>query len=132
MEDDLKILKEEYLSNHWLVLSQILNLNWGDQTETKYWLKWKYYPIKEFSNPIPAQLSLFKNSRYFEERSTNQPTDRPTWVGILLVNPRGREQIFFVSFAQIQQSETLGSHTPARYLTNSILFQMKDDLNFFL
>ena len=33
MEDDLKILKVEYLSNHWSDFSQILNLRSGDQTK---------------------------------------------------------------------------------------------------
>ena len=35
MEDDLKILKVEYLSNHWSDLPQILNLGLGDQTKIK-------------------------------------------------------------------------------------------------
>ena len=35
MEDDLRILKVEYLSDHWLDLPQILNLCSGDQTELK-------------------------------------------------------------------------------------------------
>ena len=35
MKDDLKIAKVEYLSNHWLDLPEILNLNSRDQTETK-------------------------------------------------------------------------------------------------
>ena len=35
MEDDLKILKMEYLSNHIVHLSQILNLNSGDQPEVE-------------------------------------------------------------------------------------------------
>ena len=35
MEDDLKISKVEYLSKHWLDLSQILILSLGDQTERK-------------------------------------------------------------------------------------------------
>jgi hypothetical protein len=35
MEDDLKILKVEYLSNHWLDLPQISNLSLGDQTKIK-------------------------------------------------------------------------------------------------
>ena len=30
MEDDLKILKVEYLSNHWLDFPQILNLSLED------------------------------------------------------------------------------------------------------
>jgi hypothetical protein len=33
MEDDLKILNVEYLSNHWSDLVQILNLGYGDQTK---------------------------------------------------------------------------------------------------
>jgi hypothetical protein len=35
MEDELKILKVEYLSNHLLDLPQILNLSSGDQTKIK-------------------------------------------------------------------------------------------------
>jgi hypothetical protein len=35
MEDNLKIEKVEYLSNHWLDLTQILNLSSGDQTKIK-------------------------------------------------------------------------------------------------
>ena len=35
MEDDLKILKAEYLSNRWSDSSQILNLSLGDQTKVK-------------------------------------------------------------------------------------------------
>jgi hypothetical protein len=35
MEDDLKILKVDYLSNHRPELPQILNLSSGDQTEIK-------------------------------------------------------------------------------------------------
>ena len=35
MEDDLKILKVEYLSNHYLFLPEILNLSLGDQTKIK-------------------------------------------------------------------------------------------------
>ena len=32
MEDDFKILKLEYLNNHWMDLSQSWNLSLGDQT----------------------------------------------------------------------------------------------------
>ena len=35
MEDDLKILKLEYRSNHWSDFPQILNLSLGDQTKIK-------------------------------------------------------------------------------------------------
>ena len=43
MEDGLKILKVEYLSNHLLNLSQILNLSLDDQTimYNEDDLKWK-------------------------------------------------------------------------------------------
>ena len=35
MEDNLKILKVEYFSNHWSDLSQIWNLSLWDQTKIK-------------------------------------------------------------------------------------------------
>ena len=35
MEDDLEILKLEYLSNQWSDFPQILNLSFGDQTKIK-------------------------------------------------------------------------------------------------
>ena len=35
MEDDLKILKAEYFSNHWSDFPQILNLRLEDQTKIK-------------------------------------------------------------------------------------------------
>ena len=35
MEEDLKILKVEYLSNHWLDLPQILNLSLVDRIKMK-------------------------------------------------------------------------------------------------
>ena len=36
MEDDLKIFKVEYLSNHWLDLPQTLNLRSGDKIKNKH------------------------------------------------------------------------------------------------
>jgi hypothetical protein len=41
MEDDLKILKVEYLSNHWSDLLQISNLSYGDQTQIKFGLNFE-------------------------------------------------------------------------------------------
>ena len=46
LEDNLKILKVEYISNNWSDLSQILNFSSGDQTKMKNtWneedLQWK-------------------------------------------------------------------------------------------
>ena len=46
MEDDIKILKVEYLNKHWSDLPQILNFSTGDQTKIKNaWneedLQWK-------------------------------------------------------------------------------------------
>ena len=35
MEDNLKILKVEYLNNHWSAFPRILNLSLGDQTKIK-------------------------------------------------------------------------------------------------
>jgi hypothetical protein len=39
MEDDLKILKMEYFSNHWSDLPQIFNLSLEDQTKIENCLK---------------------------------------------------------------------------------------------
>ena len=44
MEDDLQVLKVEYLSNRWSELPQIWNLNSGDQTKIAWNeddLQWK-------------------------------------------------------------------------------------------
>ena len=41
MEEDLKILKVEYLSYHWLDLPHILNLSLEDQTESENGWKMK-------------------------------------------------------------------------------------------
>ena len=44
MEDDLKILKVEYLSNHLLDHTQILNLSWYEQTIFYKSFKWRRPP----------------------------------------------------------------------------------------
>ena len=48
-EDDLKISKVEYLSNHWIDRTQILNLNLGDQTKLNKYFKWRQPPLEEDS-----------------------------------------------------------------------------------
>ena len=47
MEEDLKILKVEYLSNQWLDFPQILNLSLGYHTKIKNGLKQRLPPMKE-------------------------------------------------------------------------------------
>jgi predicted translin family RNA/ssDNA-binding protein len=47
MEDDLKILKIEYLSNHWSDLIQILNLSYVEQTKVYRILKVKTTPMED-------------------------------------------------------------------------------------
>ena len=47
MEDDLKILKVEYLSNHSLDPPQILNLSSGDQKINKKILRWRLPPMED-------------------------------------------------------------------------------------
>ena len=47
MEDDLKILKVEYLSNHLLDHTLILNLSLDDQTKFYNALKWRQPPMEE-------------------------------------------------------------------------------------
>ena len=53
MEDDLKILKVEYLSNNWSDLPQIWNLSSGDQT------KMENAP-NEDNPPIKDNLTILK------------------------------------------------------------------------
>jgi hypothetical protein len=47
MEDDLKILKVEYLSNHWSDIILILNLSYGGQTKVNRSLKVKTTPMED-------------------------------------------------------------------------------------
>ena len=47
MEDDLKILKVEYLRNHLLDHTQILNLSWDDQTILYKSFKWRRPPMED-------------------------------------------------------------------------------------
>jgi hypothetical protein len=47
MEDDLKIKRVEYLSNHILDLTQILNLTLGDQSKVFKHFKWRQTPMED-------------------------------------------------------------------------------------
>ena len=47
MEDDLKILKVEYLSNYLLDHTQIWNLSLYDQTIFCKSLKWRWHPLED-------------------------------------------------------------------------------------
>jgi hypothetical protein len=47
MEDDLKILDVEYLSNHWLDIIQIVDLSKGDQTKVYRSLTVKMTPMED-------------------------------------------------------------------------------------
>ena len=46
-EEDLKIWKVEYLSNHWLDLTQIWNLSLWDQTRVYKGMKWRRPPMED-------------------------------------------------------------------------------------
>ena len=73
MEDDLKILKVEYLSNHWSDLPQILNLSLGDQTKSKNEL------IKMFSNgrwPLMEDDLQWKTTSKYSKLNISATTDR--------------------------------------------------------
>ena len=59
MEDNLKILKVEYLSNHWSDLPQILNLVLRDQTNIKKCMKWRWPP--EEDNLIILKVEYLSN-----------------------------------------------------------------------
>jgi hypothetical protein len=47
MEDDLKILNVEYLSDHWLDLIQILNLSSGNQTKVSRCFRFQTTPMED-------------------------------------------------------------------------------------
>ena len=47
MENDLKILKVEYLSNHWSDLPQLLNLSLEDKTKIKNCCTWIQPPLED-------------------------------------------------------------------------------------
>ena len=46
-EDNLRILNMEYLSNHWLDLTHILNLSLGDQNKGYKCFKWSQLPMED-------------------------------------------------------------------------------------
>ena len=47
MEDDLKIIKVEYLSNQGSDLLQLLNFSSGNQTKNPKGLKWRPPPMED-------------------------------------------------------------------------------------
>jgi hypothetical protein len=47
MEDDLKILKVQYLNNHLLDLPGLLNLSLGDHIEIENYCKWRLPPMED-------------------------------------------------------------------------------------
>ena len=53
MKDDLKILKVEYLSNHWLDLTKIWNFSSVDQNKLYKYFKCKLPPMED-------NLKIFK------------------------------------------------------------------------
>ena len=64
MEDDLKILKSKYLSNHWPDISQILNLSSGDQTKIKNTLnendlQWKMTSSGRWPQNVKSWISQY-------------------------------------------------------------------------
>ena len=67
MEDDLKILKVEYLNNRLLDLTQILNLDLGDQSKVFKYFKWRRPPMEDLKKSIVEYLS-------------NHSMDQDLWV----------------------------------------------------
>ena len=55
MEDDLKILKVEYLSNQLLDHTQILNLRLDDQTIFYKSFKWRWPPMEDDLKILEAE-----------------------------------------------------------------------------
>ena len=59
MEDDLKILKVEYLSNHWSDLPKISKLSLGDHTKIKFGLKFEMETTSD-RPPMDDDLKILK------------------------------------------------------------------------
>ena len=69
MEDDLKILKVEYLNNNWLNLLQIWNWAPGDQIKIKI----KFFEMKTTSNERwPQNIIIWISLQPLRLRETNQ------------------------------------------------------------
>jgi hypothetical protein len=65
MEDDLKILKVEYLNNHSSDPPQILNLNLGEPNKNNKCLKWRWPPMED-------DLKILK-VKYLSNHSSDPP-----------------------------------------------------------
>jgi hypothetical protein len=61
LEDDLKILKGEYLSNHKLDLPQISNLSQEDQTKIKIGLKFEMKTTSHGRRPQILKVKYLNN-----------------------------------------------------------------------
>ena len=68
MEDDLKIWKVEYISNHWSDLTQIWNLSYWDQTKVQKGIKWRRPQMED-------DLQRKMTSKY-EKENISATTDR--------------------------------------------------------
>ena len=68
MEDDLKIWKVEYLSNHWMDLTQIWNLSYWDQIRVQKGIKWRQTQMED-------DLQQKMTSKY-ENENISANTDR--------------------------------------------------------
>jgi hypothetical protein len=60
MEDDLKILKVEYLSNHRSDLPQISNSDKGDQTQIKFGLNFEMKTTSDGRRPQNIKSGIFQ------------------------------------------------------------------------
>ena len=79
MEDDLKILKVEYLSNHLSDHAQILNLSFDDQTIFYKSLKWRRPPMEDDLKILKVEylsttkLKLRWMNHFFKSLKWRQP-----------------------------------------------------------
>ena len=134
MEDDLKILKVEYLSNHWLDFTQIWNLGLRDQTKLYKCFKWRRPPMEDHRKILRVEylsnhwLELTKiwnlrcadQTRLYKSFKWRQPP-RTTFENTPLCPPKysivqvGTESSYFCDLgphAKFRNSTTTFQNTP--------------------
>ena len=58
MEDDLKILKVEYLGNYRADHPQILVLNWGEQSHIENCVRWRWPQMEDYLKLLKVEYLM--------------------------------------------------------------------------
>ena len=66
MEDDLKIVKDEYLSNLWTDITQICEPKVGRPNQTIQILLWRQPPMEDYQTLKMLQMKKTKDGRWLQ------------------------------------------------------------------